>query len=388
MAGGMPNVDTFPVKSASMELSDGTRLEMDSSLMKQALQYSPTPGVPELVAWGKGLQERVHSPPPLPSDVGRDCLITNGSQDGLCKAFEALVSEEDNVLVEMPAYPGALAAVKPMNCNIIPVNTDRHGMDPQSLGDVMSSWSPADTQDPNSKIPKIMYLIPNGGNPTGHTLTEERKRKIYEIAQKYNILILEDDPYFYLQFQKPYVPSMLSMDTDGRVIRFDSFSKLISSGMRLGLVSGPKPVLDRISLHMQASVMHASGLSQVALLLVLQHWGYEGFEKHVENVSEFYRRRKDLCLAAVEKHMTGLADWSEPSGGMFLWLKLHVADTYKLITVKAREKGVLFVPGNAFMLDSSQPCPYVRASYSMSTAEQMDKAFERLADLVREEQNS
>ena len=92
--------------------------------------------------------------------------------------------------------------VKPMNCNIIPVNTDRHGMDPQSLGDVMSSWSPADAQDPNSRIPKIMYLIPNGGNPTGHTLTEERKRKIYEIAQKYNILILEDDPYFYLQFQK------------------------------------------------------------------------------------------------------------------------------------------------------------------------------------------
>lgn len=361
---------------------------MSPSLMKQALQYGPTPGAPELLTWVKGLQEKVHKPPALPSDVGRDYLVTNGSQDGLCKAFEALVSDGDNVLVEMPAYPGALAAVKPLNCNIIPINTDKHGMDPESLSDVMSSWSPADVDNTQSRIPKMMYLIPNGGNPTGHSLTEERKREIYKIAQKYNLLILEDDPYFYLQFNKPYVPSLMSIDTDGRVIRFDSFSKLISSGMRLGLCSGPKPVLDRVSLHMQASVMHASGLSQVALLLVLQHWGYDGFAQHAENVAEFYRMKKDECLKAVEKHLTGLAEWSEPSGGMFLWLKLNIPDTYKMITVKAREKGVLFVPGSAFMLDSSQPCPYVRASYSMSTAEQMDKAFERLADLVREEQKT
>ena len=89
-----------------------------------------------------------------------------------------------------------------MNCNIIPINTDQHGMDPQSLSDVMSDWSPADIDNPQSGLPKMMYLIPNGGNPTGHSLTEERKREIYKIAQKYNLLILEDDPYFYLQFNK------------------------------------------------------------------------------------------------------------------------------------------------------------------------------------------
>ena len=89
-----------------------------------------------------------------------------------------------------------------MNCNIIPINTDQHGMDPQSLCDVMSGWSPADIDNPQSRIPKMMYLIPNGGNPTGHSLTEARKREIYKIAQKYNLLILEDDPYFYLQFNK------------------------------------------------------------------------------------------------------------------------------------------------------------------------------------------
>ncbi|XP_060578972.1 kynurenine/alpha-aminoadipate aminotransferase, mitochondrial-like [Ruditapes philippinarum] len=381
MAGGMPNVGTFPIESATFKLSDGTKLEMDHELMKKALQYTQTPGVPELVQWVKGLQERVHKPPC--SGVNWDLLITNGSQDGICKSFDAMVSPGDKVLVETPSYPGTLAAVKPMDCELIPIKSDKNGLDPSDLENVMSNWNVSD-----SDIPKLLYLIPNGGNPTGHGLTEERKRKIYSIAQKYNLIILEDDPYFYLQFNKPYVPSLMSMDVEGRVIRFDSFSKLISSGMRLGCVTGPKPIIDRISLHMQASVMHASTLSQATLLLILKEWGYEGFDNHVETVTEFYRQKKYMCLKAAEKHLTGLAEWDEPSGGMFLWLKLNVPDTYNLITVKAREKEVLFVPGNAFQLDEAQPCQYVRASYSLCTEEQMNTAFERLAALIREEQSN
>ncbi|KAL5022207.1 hypothetical protein ScPMuIL_001362 [Solemya velum] len=202
-------------------------------------------------------------------------------------------------------------------------------------------------------------------------------------------MILEDDPYFYVQFQRPYVPSYLSMDVDGRVIRFDSFSKLISSGIRLGFVSGPEPIINKLALHMQTSVMHASGLSQVVLLKVLQKMGYNGFEKHAAEVAKFYEEKRDQCLEAARKHLTGLAEWSTPTGGMFLWLKLlNVEDSFRMITVKAPEKEVLFVPGSAFMVDDTKPCPFVRASYSNVTAEQMDKAFERLAELIREEQKS
>ncbi|XP_045158771.2 kynurenine/alpha-aminoadipate aminotransferase, mitochondrial-like [Mercenaria mercenaria] len=384
MAGGMPNVRTFPIESASLKLSDGTQLEMDSELMKKALQYTQTPGVPDLVNWVKGLQERVHNPPAQGSGGENwDLLITNGSQDGICKSFEAMVSPGDKVLVETPSYPGTLAILKPMDCELIPVNSDKNGLDPSDLERVMSQWAVSDCD-----IPKLLYLIPNGGNPTGHGLTEERKRKIYSIAQKYNLLILEDDPYFYLQFNEPYVPSFMSLDVDGRVLRFDSFSKLISSGMRVGSVTGPNPILDRIALHMQASVMHASCLSQMVLLQILNEWGYEGFDQHVEIVTEFYRQKKNICLKAAEKHLTGLAEWNEPSGGMFLWLKLNVKDTYELITVKARERDVLFVPGNAFQVDATQPCQYVRASYSLCSEEQMNTAFERLAGLIKEEQSS
>ncbi|WAR23604.1 AADAT-like protein [Mya arenaria] len=343
MAGGMPNVGTFPIESASFKLVDGSSLEMDSKLMKQALQYCPTPGVPDLIKWLKGLQEKQHNIADQFSAGHTDLLVTNGSQDGICKAFEALVSPGDNVLIETPSYPGTLAVVKPMDCKLIPVQSDSCGLNPNDLSNIMSKWSPSDAQDDKSDIPKVLYLIPNGGNPTGHGLTMERKKEIYSLAQKYNLI--------------PYVSSLLSMDVDGRVVRFDSFSKLISSGMRIGTVTGPKPVLDRISLHMQASVMHASSLSQVVLCRILEQWGYEG-----------------------------LAEWSEPSGGMFLWLKLSVPDTYELITVKAREREVLFVPGSAFTMDDTHPSQHVRASYSTCSEEQMNTAFERLAGLIREEQ--
>ncbi|XP_052774425.1 kynurenine/alpha-aminoadipate aminotransferase, mitochondrial-like [Mya arenaria] len=386
MAGGMPNVGTFPIESASFKLVDGSSLEMDSKLMKQALQYCPTPGVPDLIKWLKGLQEKQHNIADQFSAGHTDLLVTNGSQDGICKAFEALVSPGDNVLIETPSYPGTLAVVKPMDCKLIPVQSDSCGLNPNDLSNIMSKWSPSDAQDDKSDIPKVLYLIPNGGNPTGHGLTMERKKEIYSLAQKYNLIVLEDDPYFYLQFSKPYVSSLLSMDVDGRVVRFDSFSKLISSGMRIGTVTGPKPVLDRISLHMQASVMHASSLSQVVLCRILEQWGYEGFDQHVDKVTDFYRQKKDQCIRAADKHLKGLAEWSEPSGGMFLWLKLSVPDTYELITVKAREREVLFVPGSAFTMDDTHPSQHVRASYSTCSEEQMNTAFERLAGLIREEQ--
>lgn len=387
MAGGMPNPQTFPILEATLKLRDGKTIDMDAKAMRLALQYSGTKGLPPLLKTLTELQCKVHNPPtynaenhPGPMDV----IVTSGSQDGLCKVFESMVSEGDNVLLEHPAYSGTLAIVKPLLSNAIPVESDINGLNPASLRQALSKWSPSDARRPGSDAPRLLYLVPNGGNPTGAGLTLERKKEIYKIAQDYDLIILEDDPYFYLQFSKPYVPSLLSMDTDGRVVRFDSFSKLVSSGMRVGFVTGPRPLLERLELHMQCSVMHCSGVSQMMLYKVLEDWGIDGFLKHAENTAELYKRKRDQCLAAMEKHLKGLAEWTVPSGGMFVWIKLHVEDSNTLITVKAKEKGILFVPGSVFMLDSSQPSPYIRASYSNCTEEQMDTAFQRLAEILQE----
>ncbi|XP_041360154.1 kynurenine/alpha-aminoadipate aminotransferase, mitochondrial-like [Gigantopelta aegis] len=389
MAGAWPNPEFFLIKDISLTLKDGSKLDVDRSLVTRAMQYSSTSGFPELIKWVKDLQEKVHKPPTLEiTDENKqlDIIITNGSQDGICKTLEACVSAGDNVLIEVPTYAGTLAILNPLKPKILPVESDKDGIIPGSIRRHLSKWNPEDSQNPKSSIPKILHCVPNGGNPTGSQLTWERKKAIYKLCQDYDIIIMEDDPYFYLQFSKPYVPSFLSMDVDGRVMRFDTFTKVMSSGMRIGCLSGPRALVNKIIQHQQVSAVHSSGLSQVALFTILQEMGHTGFLQHCDKVADFYKRQRDACLAAANKHLSGLAEWVEPSGGMFVWLKLpQIKDTYKLIWEKAREKEVLFVPGNAFMIDSSVPCQYLRSAYSLVSAEDMDKAFERLSAIIKEE---
>ncbi|XP_075053823.1 kynurenine/alpha-aminoadipate aminotransferase, mitochondrial isoform X2 [Mixophyes fleayi] len=389
LAGGAPNPGTFPFKSATVTLSDCTTIEIGEGLMKKALQYSATPGVPELVSWLKELQKNLHNPPTLtysPDQGQMELCITTGSQEGLSKVFEMLINPEDNVLLDAPTYSGTLAAVKPLGCNLIGVPTDQHGIIPQALKDILSRWRPVTAIKPEKNPPKILYTIPNGGNPTGASLTAERKREIYQLAQEYDLIIVEDDPYYFLQFNKPWAPSFLSMDVDGRVIRADSMSKILSSGLRIGFLTGPKPLIDRIILHMQVSTLHTSTFTQVMTLQLLQKWGLEGFLEHIDSVIRFYRTQRDAMLASADKWLTGLAEWYSPTGGMFLWIKIKgVQDTHQMIMLKAISNEVLLVPGSAFTIQSTEASCYVRASFSLSTPEQMDQGLQRLASLIIEE---
>uniref|UniRef100_S4RF99 Aminoadipate aminotransferase n=1 Tax=Petromyzon marinus TaxID=7757 RepID=S4RF99_PETMA len=222
--------------------------------------------IPELIDWFKQLQTRVHNPPTRKfesTDTEMTVCITTGSQEAISKVFEMLITPGDYVLMDTPTYPGTLIAVEPLGARVLSVAGDAQGMIPADLRRVLSPWSPSDARVPASGIPRVLCTVPNGGNPTGASLSTDRKREIYRIAQEYDLLIIEDDPYFYLQFKKPWSESFLSMDVDGRVIRTDSFSKIISSGLRLGFLTGPKKLVNRVILHMQTSTMHTSTFSQV-----------------------------------------------------------------------------------------------------------------------------
>nr|XP_042713335.1 kynurenine/alpha-aminoadipate aminotransferase, mitochondrial-like isoform X2 [Chrysemys picta bellii] len=334
LAGGAPNPNTFPFKMATITTGDGTAVNIGEDLMKRALQYSASAGIPELLSWLKDLQKSLHNPPTAnysPDQGQMEICVTTGSQEGLSKVFEMLINPGDNILLDAPTYPGTLAALRPLGCNIINVPSDQYGIIPKALKEILSRWSPEDVRKHNN-IPKFLYTIPNGGNPTGTSLTTDRKKEIYQLARQYNFLVIEDDPYYFLQFDKPWAPTFLSMDVDGRVIRTDSFSKILSSG-----------------------------------------------------VVEFYRVQRDAMLAAADKWLKGLADWHAPAAGMFLWIKIKgVSDTQQLIMEKALQKEVLLVPGGAFNIDSSVPSSYVRASFSLSSPAQMDQAFQRLAELIKE----
>ncbi|GCB64278.1 hypothetical protein scyTo_0013312, partial [Scyliorhinus torazame] len=266
--------------------------------------------VPELISWMKDLQKRIHNPPTVdysPEQGQMSLCVTNGSQDGLNKLFEMLVSSGDTVLLDTPTYPATLFTLRPLGCKIIGLSSDQHGLVPQSLSDILSKWEPEDAKNPLSDIPKVLYTIPNGANPTGASITAERKREVYQIARKYNLLIIEDDPYYFLQFEKPWAPSFLSLDVDGRVIRADSFSKILSSGLRMGFLTGPKPLLDRVVLHIQVSSIHVSTFTQLMVLQLLQQWGQDGFLKHIDSVVEFYAKQRDTMQLSAERWLKGLS---------------------------------------------------------------------------------
>ncbi|KAL1773193.1 kynurenine/alpha-aminoadipate aminotransferase, mitochondrial, partial [Sigmodon hispidus] len=223
--------------------------------------------IPELLSCLKQLQIKLHNPPTVhyPPNQGQiDLCITSCCQDGLCKAFEMLISPGDTILVNEPLYTGTLYAdgMKPLGGNIINVPSDEHVIISKDLKKILSQWKPEDSKDPTKKTPKCLYTVPNGNNPTDNSLTGDRKKEIYELARKYDFLIIEDDPHYFLQFNKPWVPTFLSMDVDGRVIRADTFSKIISSGLRVGFMTGPKTLIERIVIHTQVSSLHACTLSQ------------------------------------------------------------------------------------------------------------------------------
>ena len=212
-----------------------------------------------------------------------------------------------------------------------------------------------------------------------------------------------DDPYYYLffgraaaptrdaEFVRPRIPSFLSMDVEQRVLRFDSMSKILSSGLRIGFVTGASALLRAIELHMQSTVLHTSGVSQALVAKLLTAWGVAGWESHLNCIALFYARKRDLCVAAARRHLEGVARFNTPDAGMFLWIELlaGVRDSRLLITQKAVDAKVLFVPGAAF-----DPTPsgggawsrHVRAAYSTLRDNEFDTAFTRLASLLRAKQ--
>lgn len=297
-----------------------------------------------------------------------------------------ILNDGDAMLIENPSYTGCLSFLRTLDISLADVTTDAYGLVPEALEDMLARWpesNPSGRKD--QPRPRCLYTIPCGGNPTGATATLERKKAIYEICSKYDVLIIEDDAYYYLQFGSERVPSYLSIDVDGRVLRCDSMSKILSAGLRIGWITGPKPLVERINMHTMVTNLQPSGLPQLMAYQLLEHWGHDGFFKHVEQVSNFYRQKRDEFVECLDRHMNGRAKWVVPTAGMFVWLDLlgGITDSYDLIMSKALKKNVLAIPGVAFMPQENKT-GFVRVSFSAVSKEQMDEALSRLASVVDE----
>ncbi|KAE8214844.1 hypothetical protein CF327_g1808 [Tilletia walkeri] len=432
---GKPNASTFPLEEVSLTLkpdsvggalADGkpVKISIAGADLVTALQYGPTAGIPKLVKWLTDFVSEQHGRPIIEKGSALDgkdgqsawgLTVGNGSQDLLGKAFEAVLDPGDIALVEEPAYSGILPQIFMLKATAIPIGSDEEGLCPHKLREALEGWS-TNPKTSSLKFPKLVYTTPTGANPAGTTASEQRKREVLQVVQEFNILLFEDDPYYYLSFvglgegapeTRRRTPSYWALEQEnraqrgtGRVLRFDSMSKIMSAGLRIGFATGPCVLIDAICVHTASSNLQPAGPTQAIALALLQHWGRDGFLQHADKVAEFYRNRRDQFEAAVtrilganSKKGTGkqIANWVRPVAGMFLWLKLKLpptdaspeGDSFALISEKARDNLVLALPGASFIPGNGKSC-YVRMSFSMVPEDQIELGLTRLRKTLEE----
>ncbi|KAJ7029430.1 pyridoxal phosphate-dependent transferase [Mycena alexandri] len=378
---GRPNSSTFPFASITMKL-------------KPTLAGLPsaTEGADPLtlVIENEDLNEALHQDGSWQVNVG------SGSQELLYRTCDSLMNDDDFFLIETPVYPSVhfvYLVVTQSLTGRCAVNADSQGLNPANLETILSRWQ---TTHPGQRYPKALYTIPSGSNPTGASIPEARKIEVLKLAKKYNFLVLEDDAYAFLYYgpegqqARSYFALEVEVNAEkGRVVRFDSFSKVVNSGMRLGYITAAPGICNAVALITTNTSLHTPTMTQIMAYKLLAGWGPDGFLAHCAGVAAFYRSRRDMFERVAHKHLSGLAEWTTPVAGMFLYIKLLVhasnpdADSWELISTKAVAKGVLAVPGTAFM-PLRGPTPFVRISFSIIEEDEADEACQRLREVILE----
>eukprot|EP00835_Amoeboradix_gromovi_P001356 NODE_60_length_25605_cov_0.732377.p5 type:complete len:393 gc:universal NODE_60_length_25605_cov_0.732377:25107-23929(-) len=356
LGAGLPNESTFPISNISCTVNN-TVIQINT---KKALQYGPTQGFPEVLADLKEIQNKIHGPP-----TKYDICVGNGSQSLITKAMEMLLNPDDTILVEKPCYSGVLAFLNPFDCYKVFVNTDENGIQFEHLSEILESWPT------NKPKPKCLYTVPTGNNPTGSCTSLEKKKLILELAVKHDFVILEDDPYYYLQYTPERLPSYLSLDTTGHVLRFESFSKVLSSGIRLGMVSGHPTFINSIVLHVQCTDLQATSLSQQLFHSWYSFVQFDGFMNHIGSIVSFYKDKRDFLLRELTKNKI---ECSSPDAGMFLWLKLPAYLNNEEFMSRLLSENIMVLSGHVF--DDKE---HIRLTFATPTAEEMEKASTVLA---------
>ncbi|CUI04293.1 PLP-dependent aminotransferase family protein [Massilia sp. P8910] len=326
-AGGLPSPATFPVEHMKAAFD---KVLTDNG--KVALQYGPTDGYPLLREWiANSLSTATCKI--LPEQV----LMTSGSQQALDLLGKVLIDEGSRVLVETPSYLGALQAFSVYRPEFKSVATDEHGLVPSSIA-------------PVAEGARLLYALPNFQNPTGRSLSIERRQELVETCARLGLPLIEDDPYGALSYKGEPFPKMLNMNPDG-VIYMGSFSKVLTPGIRLGYVVAPLPLVRRLELAKQAADLHTAQLTQMVVYEVIK----DGFlDQHIPTIRALYANQCQAMLDAIAEFFPATVSWTKPEGGMFIWVTLpkHI-DAMKLLDQAIAAK-VAFVPGAPFYANEAE----------------------------------
>jgi 2-aminoadipate transaminase len=364
-AGGLPAPETFPIddlKKIAVEV-----LEKDGG---NALQYGTTEGDPLL---RKMLVER-HNRQGLNISI-ENLIITSGSQQGLDLIARVLIDQDDYVLCGLPSYLGGISAFGVYGAKLKGIPLDDLGMKPDELEKTIITL-----KDLGRKI-KFVYIIPDFQNPAGITLPESRRLKIIDIAEKYNLLIVEDSPYREIRFEGEPQRMMFSLDKNGRVITLCTFSKIFAPGFRVGWVISQPEILDKIVQAKQTADLCTSAFVQKILARYLE----KGLlEKNLPKTIALYRERRNHMLECFRKYMPEKVKWTEPQGGLFLFVTMPAYIDAGNILRKAIDNNVAFVDGATFFCNDSGHNT-MRINFSYSNRDEIEKGVERLALVIKEE---
>lgn len=362
LSAGNPAPDAFPAEAInriSAELLQNTPIE--------ALQYSITEGyVPLRQHLTSYMKEKHHV-----GGENDDILITSGAQQVMDLLTKALLNEGDTVLCEAPSFIGSLNTFRSYRAKLKGIPMEEDGINIHALENALNT----------EKNIKYLYTIPNFQNPSGITMSLEKRKKVYELCRDHGVLILEDNPYGDLRFAGEDIPAIKSFDEEGIVMYAGSFSKVVSPGMRIGYAIGPKAVIQKMVVCKQGEDVHSNIWAQIVCHRFMTQYDYEA---HLRRLREIYARKSQILLQAMEEHLAPLVTWNKFQGGLFAWCTLPETIDMLAFVKKAMERKVCVVPGTAFLTDENAPCSSFRINFSTPTDEQLVKGIQILGETAKE----
>ena len=361
-AAGNPAPESFPV-------DDLARLSADiyAKSSTPALQYGMTEGYAPLREAVAARQKKIFG-------IGKDfdaTIIVSGGQQGIELACKAFCNDGDTVICENPTFIGALNAFRSNGVKTVGVELHNDGIDPEELEKTIKA-------NPRAKL---IYLIPTFQNPAGLTTSLEKRKGIYEVAKKYGIPIIEDNPYGELRFAGTDIPTIKSFDDEGLVIYCSTFSKILSAGMRVGFVIAPEEIISKMVIAKQVEDVQTNQFFQMLCYRYMTECDIDG---HVADIRKIYRHKAGLMIESLEKYLPKEIEFTRPEGGLFLWCTLPEKVDMNAFVKRAIENKVAVVPGTTFNCDTTAPSRCFRLNYSTPSDENIVKGCKILGETARE----
>lgn len=360
-AGGSPDSELFPAAELA-EISAEILNERGS----EALQYGITEGYMPLRKWAA---DRLVS-------QGIDCsvdntIIVSGAQQGIDLAAKAILNAGDGVISEEPSFIGGLNCFRSYNAEIYGVDVENDGINIEKLEETLKKHNNV----------KVLYTIPTFQNPSGITMSLEKRKRLLELADKYDFIIFEDNPYGELRFSGEDVPTIKSMDKNGRVVYFGSLSKILSPGMRIGFVTAPAELIAKMVICKQVQDVHTPVLTQMVADEFFKRYS---LEDHISKICKVYGEKCNLMMDLMDKLFPDCVSHTVPQGGMFLFCTMPDGIDSKKLLNAAIEKNVAFVPGATTMIDMNKTYSSFRMNYSMASKEKITEGVTLLADVLKD----